>query len=210
MSTVIHLDMQELDRVVHDGDLWTRDIYEEDDGRMCLHGAIRHCDLQPGDAAIIEQVGARFGFGTFDNDKAGSWQEIRGKVQPDITDTMLEMTFGPQWEQIVALCRRAATLTLAETNALYDAGDADEDAARVASSRVASRGAAWDAARLVVRDVAAWGAGWGAVSDAAVGLVVRDLIGQHGFTQHHYDVLTGPWATVIGPAHPNDQVKGGA
>ena len=40
--------------------------------------------------------------------------------------------------------------------------------------------------------------------DSATALAVRDLIGQHGFTQAHYDTLTGPWATVIGKVHPDD------
>ena len=29
-------------------------------------------------------------------------------------------------------------------------------------------------------------------------LVVRDLIGQHGFTQEHYDTLVAPWESVMG------------
>jgi hypothetical protein len=33
--------------------------------------------------------------------------------------------------------------------------------------------------------------------------VVRDLIGAQ-FTQAHYDALTGPWAAVVGKAHPDD------
>ena len=52
-----------------------------------------------------------------------------------------------------------------------------------------------DAARY-----AAVAAAW----DAAGALAMRDLIGQHGFTQAHYDLLTGPWRTVIGPVHPDD------
>jgi hypothetical protein len=43
---------------------------------------------------------------------------------------------------------------------------------------------------------------------AARALVVRDLIGRHGFTADHYRTLTGPWATVIGPAHPDDPKDG--
>jgi hypothetical protein len=27
---------------------------------------------------------------------------------------------------------------------------------------------------------------------------VRDLIGQHGFTQAHYDTLMAPWVSVMG------------
>jgi hypothetical protein len=36
-------------------------------------------------------------------------------------------------------------------------------------------------------------------------LVIRHVIGQHGFTQEHYDLLTGPWRKVIGPVHPDDK-----
>ena len=87
----------------------------------------------------------------------------------------------------------------------------------------AAQNAAWAAAWAAAQD-AAWGAAWGAVQDAAwtatrnvardtaqdaardaaSALVVRDLIGQHGFTQAHYDALVGPWALVIGPVHPDD------
>jgi hypothetical protein len=38
----------------------------------------------------------------------------------------------------------------------------------------------------------------------AVALNARDLIGQHGFTQEHYDALTGPWRKTIGRIHPDD------
>ena len=64
------------------------------------------------------------------------------------------------------------------------------------------------ALRLTVTEVkelgAAGDAAWYAAGDAARGLGVRDIIGQHGFTQAHYDVLTGPWRKVIGPIHPDD------
>lgn len=38
--------------------------------------------------------------------------------------------------------------------------------------------------------------------DAALALVVRDLI-----SKEHYDLLTGPWAQAIGPAHPDDPTR---
>ena len=82
---------------------------------------------------------------------------------------MLADTFGPQWQPIVVLVRRAAILTSAETKAL-------------------------DAARAAARDAA---------REAARALVVRDQVGDT-FTQAHYDTLTRPWATVIGPVHPDD------
>lgn len=39
---------------------------------------------------------------------------------------------------------------------------------------------------------------------AASALVVRDLIGQHGFTADDYRALTARWASVVGPVHPDD------
>ena len=107
--------------------------------------------------------------------------------------------YGPQHEQVVAMIERTRVLTAEEVTALGVAW-------------YAAWGAAWGAARGVARDAAwdaAWGAdrraAWDAVGDAACALVVRDLIGQYGFTQEQYDLLTGPWRTVIGPIHPDDK-----
>jgi hypothetical protein len=137
----------------------------------------------------------------------------------EITDVDLADTFGPQWEAIVALVRRVAMLTADETQRLAAAWDATQYAVR------ATRKAARDAAQNAARDaaLAAWGAAldaaqdaaqdatwaaWNAAGEAARALVVRDLIGQHGFTQAHYDTLTKPWRTVIGPVHPDDRIDG--
>ena len=95
--------------------------------------------------------------------------------------------YGPQHEQVVALIERVQTLTAEEVTALGVAWDDPWGAAR---------GAAWGAA---------WTDAWYAVGDAASALVVRDLIGQRGFTQERYDLLTGPWRTTIGPIHPDDK-----
>jgi hypothetical protein len=155
-----------------------------------------------------------------------------------VTDEDLAETFGPQWAAIVALIRRAAALTEREAQDLDAAWDATwvaaRDAARVAT-RDAARDAAWDAAMDAAMDTAwdaardaAWdatrGATWGAAWDAARGatwgaawdatrgatraLLVRDLIGQHGFKQHHYNTLVAPWVKVAGPVHPDDQALG--
>lgn len=48
------------------------------------------------------------------------------------------------------------------------------------------------------------GAALVAARDAARALVVRDRIGRYGFTQDHYDTLTGLWRRVIGPLHADD------
>lgn len=109
----------------------------------------------------------------------------------------------------------------------HAAAHADRDAAGAAAWAAASdaaRNAAWgsarDAAWAAARD-AAWATAWAATRgdarvsalcaaagraardaarDAAFALVVRDLI-----SKEHYDLLTGPWAQVIGPAHPEDK-----
>ena len=90
--------------------------------------------------------------------------------------------FGPQGQHVGALIARAGVITAGEAEMLVAAWVAARDAAR-------------DAARVAASD-AAW--------VAALALVVRDLIGQHGLTQAHYDTLTLPWRTVIGLIHPDD------
>ena len=199
-TTIIHIPVEQvLDRLGH-GNLWTRGWGTPDDSTQptCLHGAIRFCAPVPGDAQLIEQVGARFGFGTFANDQAADFAAVESLIRAhaDISDDMLADTFGPQWQPIVVLVRRAAILTSAEAKALDAARTAALDAARDAAraaTRAATR-AARDAARAAARDAAL---------DAARALVVRDQVGDT-FTQAHYDTLTRPWATVIGPVHPDD------
>ena len=212
-TTIIHIPVEQvLDRLGH-GNLWTRGWGTPDDSTQptCLHGAIRFCAPVPGDAQLIEQVGARFGFGTFANDQAADFAAVESLIRAhaDISDDMLADTFGPQWQPIVVLVRRAAILTSAEAKALdaawaaagaaaWDAAlDAAWDAAR-AAARAATRAATWAAARAAAR-----AATWDAARAAARALVVRDQVGDT-FTQAHYDTLTRPWATVIGPVHPDD------
>ena len=208
-DTIIHIDLDALDERLANGERWAKNWgnWKAADGETCLHGAIRYCQPVPGDAYIIEQVSARYGFGTKDNDNCGDWACIRAKVIPDITDDMLADTFGPQWQPIVALVRRAATLTANEATTLAAAGAANWAAwaagvARWTAARTAAGDANWAAAGAA--GYAARPAAWAAARDAARALAVRDLIGQHGLTQQHYDTLTGPWAAVIGPAHPDD------
>ncbi len=189
------------------GEHWVKQSWGSG-GKVCLHGAIRRCQPIPGDAYIIEQVASRQGWGTGWNDaRSTTWPMVRERLaRIEVTDADLLDTFGPQWAAIVALVRRAAVLTADEVRRLAAAWAAAWDAARDAAWD-AAWGAAWGAARAAAWD-AAWAAAWDAARDAAWdaawALVVRDLIGQHGFTQAHYDTLTGPWRTVIGPVHLDD------
>ena len=108
------------------------------------------------------------------------------------------LRFGPMGERVAELIDRARHLTRDEVTSL-----AAVWAAAGAAAWDAARAAAWDAAGAAARD-AAWDAAGAAAWAAAGALAVRDLIGQHGFTQEHYDTLTLPWRTTIGRIHPDD------
>ena len=119
---------------------------------------------------------------------------------------------------IVQLMQRAAVLTPTEVKQLDVARSSARSSAWYAVSDAMSA-AGRDAVCDVVRAAAittAWNAGWDSMSpvergvvasvvnDVAEALMMRDMIGKNGFEQHHYDLLIKPWATVIGPAHPDD------
>lgn len=183
------------------GERWIKRAWEAQGGKRCLHGAIRACEPVPGDAYLVEQVANGRGWGpAWNDDAARTWLDIRARIDGGIhvTDEDLAETFGPQWREVVALVRRAAALTEEEDERLAAAEDAVGDAARAAAEN-----AVWDVALEVTWDAAARAAA-GAAGAAARALSVRHLIGQHGFTQEHYDTLTGPWRRVIGPVHPGD------
>jgi hypothetical protein len=198
------------------GEHWVQGRWGDGEWQACLHGAIRRCQPIPGDAYLIEQVASRQGWGTGWNDaRSTTWPMVRERLAHiEVTDADLADTFGPQWAAIVALVRRASVLTADEVQRLDAARVAARAAARDAAwdaawdaARAAACYAAWDAARAAARDAAraaACYAAWDAARVAALALAVRDLIGEHGFTQAHYDTLAGPWRTVIGPVHPDD------
>lgn len=120
-----------------------------------------------------------------------------------------EQLFGPQHAAIQALIGAACRIGEDQDRAIerewYRHRGTGRFASRGAASQVASaagrldaqihaRQQAWAAADLACRD---------AIGDAAHALAVRDLISE-GFTQAQYDALVGPWAIVMGPAHPED------
>jgi hypothetical protein len=127
--------------------------------------------------------------------------------------------FGPQGEAVAALIARARTVTDEEASGLYAAWDAAGYVARYAARYAAGDAAghaAWRAARHVawhavwhaagyVARYAAWDAAGDAAGDAAWAVCLRDLVGTGKWTQEAYDLLTTPWATVIGRAHPDDR-----
>jgi hypothetical protein len=114
-----------------------------------------------------------------------------------------EKVLGDQAERLLAFGRHLDRMT-ADDWRKADAAWAAAGAAARAAARAAAGAAAWAAA-----GAAAGAAAWDAARDAARAAVVCDLIGQHGFTQEHYDTLTGPWRKVIGPIHPDDEPMDG-
>lgn len=173
-----------------------------DNGPTCLHGHIRRCDLKPGDEAIIRRVYHRRGEGSMSwNDRQANVEAVRTWIKfadLDITDRELADTFGPNWEPVVALVRRAAVLTSDEIERLDAGYDADHQAWDTAWDAVYA--ALVDSRRLPVLDTVrgvVWGFGPVPV-DVASTLVVADLVGLHGLEQHHIDTLLGPWISVCG------------
>jgi hypothetical protein len=149
------------------------------DGVLCREG-ILHASPSPPEATrynarwpwrIIEVAGTP---ATVSEGKAGFRQ-----LTP-VREVPVAESFGPNGIEVLRMVRRCETLTSVEAAELAAAWDA---------AWAAARAAAWDAARGAAGD-AAW--------DAARGVVVRDLIAPDGFTQNHFDTLTGPWVETIG------------
>ena len=164
----------------------------------CLHTALLRPCSTPGDNMLWRHLMRHRTYTERWNDTPGRRKSqvtgvLRGATEP--TEAEMADMLGPQWLAIRDLVRRAAALTPDDAGALGATGDA---------ARVAAVDAAMYAARRApLVDVVD-----GCAVDAARALVVRDLIGRHGFTADRYRTLTGPWATVIGPAHPDDPKDG--
>ena len=118
---------------------------------------------------------------------------------------------GPNGEAVAALIKRCRTMTYDEAEQLFAARSAARSAAWSAAGSAARYAAwyaagsaagsaawdaAWSAARYAAWDAAgsaAWSAAGEAARDAAGALMVKDLI-----TPEQFDLLYGPWASVMG------------
>ncbi|WP_135000225.1 hypothetical protein [Rhodococcus erythropolis] len=120
--------------------------------------------------------------------------------------------FGPQWADMVSLAvagdfsEDRMSDSLEAVDAGWWAGFAWPAAIDAASSVAVESGrrnqflAAFNVACRLGHGVSRI-----AAADASRGLVVRDLIGVHGFDLSHYDRLTGPWRRHIGAVHRDDR-----
>ena len=115
-----------------------------------------------------------------------AWRIVRELTATD--------ALGPQGVQVAALIERVGRLTAADDMRLYDAWCA---------AMYTEGKAAWDAAIDAERSAA-----WVAVRDAAIGATLDDaalaLLARDIISTEHYDALTMPWRTAIGPIHPDD------
>ncbi|WP_106848633.1 hypothetical protein [Blastococcus sp. Marseille-P5729] len=133
----------------------------------------------------------------------------RGPRPHPVPDPHTPVDMGPQHAQLASLIRSLATVSQEQDEAIaaawYELRGSRRFAARGAVSDAASRHGrldaqlearqrAWSASTLRCRDAAA---------DAALALVVRDLVGSV-VSKDAYDQLTRPWARVMGPVHPDD------
>jgi len=123
---------------------WTQGTERDGAGRVCLTGALRYCDPQPGDWLLAREVFRAKG-------RAEGWNDASERTcnevvellrSTEITDAELAQTFGPSWETVVNLVHTAATITPRQVLDL----DAAWAAAR-AAAWAAARAAAWAAAR---------------------------------------------------------------
>ena len=118
--------------------------------------------------------------------------------------------FGPQTAHVEAFLVAVRGLTEAESESIAAARKSAWGAAWAAArksawgaawaaARVAAWDAAWYAASAAARDAAryaAWDAPLVAARNAALALVVADLVGQYGLTRAHLDTLVAPCRTV--------------
>jgi hypothetical protein len=197
---------------------WAQDEERNSKGQVCITGAIRYCVPQNGDEYLAREVlRNRNRAENWNDNLATTAEEVEEYLRTTaITDADLANTFGPEWQTIVTLVRRIATLTAAQLERLGAVVSPKQLAAfNIAQNAVLNAGryaewyAAGDAARDaewdVVQRVADWSTARGSTArDAALAVIARDLIGKHGFTQNHYDTLTGPWRETIGQLHPDD------
>jgi len=211
---------------------WVRKPGNDDEQRVDLIVALRFCDQHPGDWPIACEVLRQKRCGEkWSTKRKRTQDEVTAMLRStEITDTDLELTFGPSWQTVVSLVHRAATLTSGQCTVLSSAGaklmaPANESVLYAhrhgLAARKAAREATWSAianrwpavseytpsaAHLIT--LKAVRSAWPAVRNTVDAVESRHLIGQYKFTQEHYDTLTRPWRSVVGPLHPGDTKLG--
>ncbi len=125
-----------------------------------------------------------------------------------ITDQDFYRAFGPQWPEFVSFYYSTRNVTNEQLK-LMEAmrpkkwrGDRWQEGWVI--SEDSYRYNEWHNAWWATSYVTSTGKSEGFGREVAAALVARDRIGEYGYTQKQYDVLTGPWRTIIGPIHAGD------
>jgi isopropylmalate/homocitrate/citramalate synthase len=135
------------------------------------------------------------------------------KTTDEPAEQHLRWRYGPCWRDVVDVIETLRSASPEQVTALDAAWHAVRSVA-VDAERRAAWIAARDAVRAAVRRGAVWDAAvataWDAAEDtapiaaravardAAAAASVADLIGTHGYTRQHHDVLVGPFVAVFG------------
>lgn len=149
------------------------------------------------------------------SDEALQWlaaELLNAQPEPKSTTPWAD---NPQAAQIDALVERALWLNDAEHCDLYENAAKQQQKMAWKYYRNAARRAAAEAGRLRMAVAPAPEArlytnrvSGAAVSEVFCALLIRDVFDDATcWNQAAYDFLTWPWATVIGPAHPDDVVR---
>ena len=104
-----------------------------------------------------------------------------------------KLALGPNADAVIAVIERTRNTTDSEAQALTAAWEATWAAARIA---------AWAAVGYAARDAArdAVTSSWDATHDAVTAALTRGLI-----TDEQYQLLAGPWESVMGPIFTNNE-----
>lgn len=184
---------------------WLQYRMVDEDGRVCLRGAVAACAGNASEDALTMAVLRADGHGEEWNDTVGrTAREVRDYLAgASVTDETLTEVVGPQWEEIAVLLRRAETLTDAELRPLRQRESAALHGARCRADAVAR-----EHGRTAVQHIETPPSGEplsGGVGDAVRALSVRDLIGRD-YTREDYDILISAWTRAVGrPARPATQ-----
>jgi hypothetical protein len=154
---------------------------------------------------------------------SASWFDAKLLALIEMEPTGPDVAFGPDTDAVRMLADRCWYLSFAESGRLRQAYEvltaADRQMAETVAEYVAEYGyVPWlghanltKAIDYVARNAQTALCGpddepparevWEALRLVTLALCVRSAIGTHGFTQRHYDLLTGPWRAAVGKAH---------
>lgn len=198
---------------------WTRREYKDEaTGARCIAGLVLDCPIttwQPGDNHIVYSMLYHDGFGWPWNDQL-SMQEGETAVRKllwemVIDDAALCTLFGPQWQEIIALVRRAALLTDEPVSKMPG-----QNYRFTASARATQAYAVWlgtdeehfslPAGDTLLRmrvhsESDSANPGIAAAAEAAVGIATRHLVGTAGYAEKDHRYLMSRWEKML-KSHP--------